>query len=144
MGAASSRPIAAYLGEGRAVRGTPEPVIVVGGSRQPLDLAAQVLLDPGDSARIEDPGDRAALAAAQAHLLPVPVDGGNRRRRGGTPRPGLTPSHQYPPGVTMSLGRRSHTGVARAEDAPHRMARSRTGRRKVGVSTPRKRTGSLK
>ena len=107
--------IAGHLGAARAVRCAAEQVIVVSGSQQALDLAARVLLDPGDAAWVEDPGymgARGALAGAGARLVPVPVDGEGLAVAEGVERePGarlacVTPSHQYPLGVTMSLGRR--------------------------------------
>jgi GntR family transcriptional regulator/MocR family aminotransferase len=107
--------IAAYLREARAVRCEAEQVIVVTGAQQAVDLAARVLLDPGDMAWVEDPGypgARGALVAAGIRLAPVPVDGeGLDVRRGARQAPGarlvyVTPSHQYPLGVTMSLHRR--------------------------------------
>ena len=107
--------ISGYLGSARAVRCVPEQVIVVSGSQQALDLAARVLLDPGDAVWVEDPGyvgARGALSAAGARLVPVPVDGEGLDVAAGMerePDAGLacvTPSHQYPLGVTMSLGRR--------------------------------------
>jgi GntR family transcriptional regulator / MocR family aminotransferase len=88
---------------------------VVSGSQQALDLAARVLLDPGDAVWVEDPGymgARGALSGAGARLVPVPVDGEGLEVAEGIARePGarltcVTPSHQYPLGVTMSLGRR--------------------------------------
>jgi GntR family transcriptional regulator/MocR family aminotransferase len=107
--------IAAYLGEARAVRCEPSQVIVVTGAQQAVDLAARVLLDPGDTAWVEDPGyqgARGALIAAGIRLAPVPVDGeGLDVQRGARSAHGarlvyVTPSHQYPLGVTMSLNRR--------------------------------------
>ena len=107
--------IAAYLGEARAVRCEASQVIVVTGAQQAVDLAARVLLDPGDTAWVEDPGyqgARGALVAAGIRLAPVPVDEeGLDVRRGARGAPGarlvyVTPSHQYPLGVTMSLQRR--------------------------------------
>lgn len=107
--------IADYLGASRAVRCSWEQVIVVSGSQQGLDLVARLLLDPGDAAWIEDPGyagARAALAGAGARLVPVPVDGeGLDVAAGERAEPGarlvcVTPSHQYPSGVGMSLPRR--------------------------------------
>ncbi|ABG03115.1 transcriptional regulator, GntR family [Rubrobacter xylanophilus DSM 9941] len=107
--------ISAYLRAARAVRCSPEQVIVVSGSQQALDLAARVLLDPGDAAWVEDPGymgARAALLGAGARLVPVPVDGEGLDVAAGA-RLGpdarlvhVTPSHQYPLGATMSLARR--------------------------------------
>jgi GntR family transcriptional regulator / MocR family aminotransferase len=107
--------IAAYLGEARAVRCEATQVIVVTGAQQALDLAARVLLDPGDTAWVEDPGYqgvRGALIAAGIRLAPIPVDGeGLDVQRAARRAPGarlvyVTPSHQYPLGVTMSLNRR--------------------------------------
>ncbi len=107
--------IAAYLGAARAVRCVWEQVIVVSGSQQALDLAARVLLDPGDAAWVEDPGyagARGALTGAGARLVPVPVDEEGLRVSAGMARCAdarlahVSPSHQYPLGATMSLPRR--------------------------------------
>jgi GntR family transcriptional regulator/MocR family aminotransferase len=107
--------IAAYLGTGRGVRCTAEQVIVVAGSQQGLDLAARVLLDPGDAAWIEDPvypGAYGALLGAGASVTPVPVDDEGLDIAAGVQRcPAarlafVTPSRQFPLGVTMSLRRR--------------------------------------
>ncbi len=107
--------IAAYLGAVRAVHCVPEQVIMVSGSQQGLDIAARVLLDPGDAAWIEDPGfhgARAALLAAGARLIPVPVDREGLDVEAGIRRGSkarivyLTPSHQFPLGATLSLARR--------------------------------------
>lgn len=107
--------IAGYLREARAIACRPEQVIVVAGAQQALDLAARVLLDPGDAAWVEDPGfpgARAALEGAGARLVPVPVDAEGLDVRAGeraAPEARLayvTPSYQYPLGVTMALPRR--------------------------------------
>jgi GntR family transcriptional regulator/MocR family aminotransferase len=107
--------IASYLGAARAVRCRPEQVIVVAGTQQAIDLAARVLLDPGDSVWVEDYGylaARAALTAAEARLVPVPVDEeGIGVAAGARLGPDarlvyVSPSHQYPLGVTLSLARR--------------------------------------
>ncbi len=107
--------IAAYATAARAVRCDPAQVVIVSGSQQGLDLAARVLLDPGDVAWIEEPGylgARGALLAAGAQLAPVPVDEQGLDVLAGIARSPtarvayVTPSHQYPLGVTMSLPRR--------------------------------------
>lgn len=107
--------IAAYLGAARGVRCEPEQIVIVAGSQQGLDIAARVLLDEGDVAWLEDPGylgARGALRGAGARLVPVPVDAEGLDLAAGAaraPAPRLiyvTPSHQYPLGVTMSLARR--------------------------------------
>jgi GntR family transcriptional regulator/MocR family aminotransferase len=107
--------IAGYLGLSRGVRCTAQQVIIVSGSQQALDLIARILLDPGDSAWVEEPGymgARAALIGAGARVVPVPVDDeGLDVVSGATAAPHarlvyVTPSHQYPLGVTMSINRR--------------------------------------
>ncbi|MGH7720212.1 MAG: PLP-dependent aminotransferase family protein, partial [Gemmatimonadaceae bacterium] len=79
------------------------------------DLTARVLLDPGDSVWLEDPGyhgARGAFVAAGARVVGVPVDGEGLNVEAGKARaPGarlayVSPSHQFPLGVTMSLRRR--------------------------------------
>lgn len=107
--------VADYLATARAVFCDPDQVIITAGSRQALDLAARVLIDPDDPVWIEEPGYRptaAVLGAAGAKLVPVPVDEDGLSVVEGlarAPHPRLiciSPSHQYPLGVTMSLGRR--------------------------------------
>jgi GntR family transcriptional regulator/MocR family aminotransferase len=99
----------------RQVRCTPDQVILVTGSQGGLYLAASVLLDEGDAAWVEDPGylgARRALLAAGAKLVPVPVDRDGLDVDAGIARSPkarmvyLTPSHQFPLGVTLSLRRR--------------------------------------
>jgi GntR family transcriptional regulator/MocR family aminotransferase len=107
--------IADYLATARAVFCRPEQVIITAGSRQALDLAARVLIDPGDAVWIEEPGywpTGAVLGAAGAKLVPVPVDDEGMSVVDGlkiAPSPRMiciSPSHQFPLGVTMSLARR--------------------------------------
>jgi GntR family transcriptional regulator/MocR family aminotransferase len=107
--------IAAHVGAARAVRCDAGQVVVVGGAQQALDLAARVLLDPGEVAWVEDPcyaGARGALRGAGLRLVPVPVDADGLDVAEGVRRcPDArlvyaTPSHQFPLGVTMSLARR--------------------------------------
>jgi GntR family transcriptional regulator / MocR family aminotransferase len=90
-------------------------VIIVAGAQQGFELACRLLLDPGDRVWMEEPGypgARSALRAAGARIVPVPVDGeglrvdlGSRRARDAR-LVYVTPSHQYPIGVPMSLPRR--------------------------------------
>ena len=107
--------IAAYLGMARGVRCGPDQVLVVSGAQAGIDLAARLLLDPGDPVWVEDPGyygARGALIGAGARLVPAPVDAGGldlgaaRRRQPDARLAYVTPSHQFPVGVTMSLARR--------------------------------------
>jgi len=107
--------IAHYVGEARGIACDSEHVLVVSGIRQALDLTCRLLLDPGDAAWMEEPGYwgvRAALAAAGAEVIPVPVDAEGLCVRLGLERSSgarvacVAPSHQLPLGVTMSAGRR--------------------------------------
>ncbi len=109
------RAIASYLGTARAVRCTPEQILIVSGSQQALQIAAWSLLDPGDSIWIEDPAYRLArrvFELAGAKMVPVPVDEeGLQVDEGRVKEPDaraafVTPSHQLPLGVTMSASRR--------------------------------------
>ncbi len=107
--------IAEYLRAVRAVRCEAAQVIIVSGAGQAVDLAARVLLDPGDAVWMEEPGYagiRAALMASGAKVMPVPVDAEGIDVASGehfAPRARLacvSPSHQYPLGIVMSLARR--------------------------------------
>ncbi len=107
--------IAEHLRASRAVRCEAEQVLVVSGSQAALRLAAAVLLARGDRVAVEEPGypaARAALAAHGAESVAVPVDEeglsvASLRRRGGRLRAAyVTPSHQYPLGMSMTAPRR--------------------------------------
>ncbi|MBS1796959.1 MAG: PLP-dependent aminotransferase family protein [Acidobacteria bacterium] len=109
------REIAVYLGAARAVRCEPRQIIIVSGAQQALDLALRLLTDPGDAVWIEEPGNfgtRAAVTAAGARIVPVPVDEEGLDVEAGAALDArarlvcVTPSHQYPLGVTMALKRR--------------------------------------
>lgn len=99
----------------RGVRCTADQVVITTGTQQALARLTALLLDPGDAAWLEDPGylgARRALLAAGAQVVPVPVDGsgidvdaGIARRRSAR-LAYVSPSHQFPLGVTMSLERR--------------------------------------
>ncbi len=107
--------IAEYLGAVRAVRCKPSQIVITTGSQQGLQLSAQVLLDANQKVWIEEPGylgARQALIMAGAQLVPVPVDREGLNVAEGIRRAGraravyITPSHQYPLGVTMTASRR--------------------------------------
>lgn len=106
--------LADYLRVSRSVHTTPDQILITGGTQQSIDLCARLLADPGDLAWIENPGYWAAKRILDANgldLRPIAVDG-----EGIAPdaadwqtRPSLiyvTPSHQYPSDVVMSLQRR--------------------------------------
>ena len=107
--------IAEYLGAVRAVRCDAAQILVTTGSQQGLQIAAQVLINPGDRVWVEEPGyagARQALMTIGARLIPVPVDQDGLDvtagiRRGRNIRAAyITPSHQFPLGATMSATRR--------------------------------------
>jgi GntR family transcriptional regulator / MocR family aminotransferase len=104
--------IAAYVSRSRAVRCTPEQVMIVNGSAQGIDLCVRLLLEPGDEAAIENPGYHGAhriLAGYGARLRPARIDEngiviGDLGKRARLVY--VTPSHQFPTGTAMSLTRR--------------------------------------
>ncbi|WP_424684200.1 PLP-dependent aminotransferase family protein [Frateuria sp. YIM B11624] len=107
--------VADYLRTVRAVRADASQVMITTGAQHGVQVCTHVLLDTGDSAWMEEPGypgAHQALAAvgAKAVLVPVDEDGldvAEGIRRGPDARMVyLTPSHQFPLGVTMSASRR--------------------------------------
>ncbi|MBM3785739.1 MAG: PLP-dependent aminotransferase family protein [Acidobacteria bacterium] len=105
--------IAQYVRASRAVRCEAGQVIITAGAKQAMHFAAQMLTDPGESVFIENPsysGVRVAFQLAGARLTPLPVDGEGMVIAAGAGVDArlayVTPSHQYPVGVTMSLRRR--------------------------------------
>ncbi|SDJ01554.1 GntR family transcriptional regulator / MocR family aminotransferase [Paraburkholderia steynii] len=104
--------ISRYLAFNRAVASNWEDVIVTQGAQHALDLIARVTLRPGDVAAIEDPGyppARACLTAVGAKVVAVPVDA-EGLIVSKLPKHArlvyVTPSHQFPLGMPMSLARR--------------------------------------
>lgn len=109
------RAIVEYVNLERGTRASAEQVIVLTSSQQALALCSHVLLDNGESIVIEDPtyqGAHKAFKAAGLHPVPVPLDekGISVDALNSLTEPAraiyLTPSHQYPTGVTLSLDRR--------------------------------------
>ncbi|HVC60568.1 MAG TPA: PLP-dependent aminotransferase family protein [Acetobacteraceae bacterium] len=107
--------IATYLGVSRGILCGPDQVLVTAGFQGALALVAKLLLRTGDPVWVEDPGyllARHALEAAGATLVPVRVDRDGLRVAAGmvaAPRARLavvTPAHQSPLGVALSLPRR--------------------------------------
>jgi GntR family transcriptional regulator/MocR family aminotransferase len=107
--------IVAYLGVARGIACAPHQVFVTPGYQGALTLIRQVLLRPGDAVWVEDPGHPQAFQAMEiggASLVPVPVDAeGMRVAAGMTAAPKarlavVTPTHQSPLGVSLSLPRR--------------------------------------
>lgn len=109
--------LAQHLRHTRAVTCTWEQVVIAPGARSALAIAAQAVLQTRDQVWMEDPGYAMAarlLSSAGFRVCPVAVDAegldvsaGRQRwpRARGTY---VTPSHQFPLGLTMTLGRRLH------------------------------------
>ncbi|TPK88614.1 PLP-dependent aminotransferase family protein [Mesorhizobium sp. B2-4-12] len=103
-----------YLWRARGIRCEAARIIIVSGSQQALDLCARVLVNPGDSVVVEDP----CYAMARNVMLAIgakPVelacdnDGMDTTRLPDPARIALayvTPSHQFPLGGVLSVGRR--------------------------------------
>jgi GntR family transcriptional regulator/MocR family aminotransferase len=107
--------LATHLQVSRGMHCAPEQIIVTTGAQQALSLVALMLANAGDKVWVESPGYRGSAAAFHAAGLvtcPVAVDDeGLCVEQGVAQFPGaklayVTPSHQYPLGVTLTLERR--------------------------------------
>ena len=107
--------VAAYLRTSRGVQCDAQQVLITSGSQQALFLIASLLLSPGDAAWVEEPGYRginASLHASEARVCHVPVDEDGMcvsyaaKHYPDAKLVYVTPSHQLPLGITMSLQRR--------------------------------------
>ncbi len=106
--------IAAYLRRSRGLSCTPEQIVITTGAQQAISLCAQLLLEPGAGVAVENPGYRAAacafaLTGATMHGVAVDNEGLECNALAALSDCRLayvTPSHQYPTGVVMSLARR--------------------------------------
>lgn len=102
-----------YLARRRGVHVRPEDVLIVGGTQQAIALVADVLLDPGDVAAIEEPhydAIRKVLLSRGASMQAVGVDSQglvvDELAQARAKLVCVTPSHQFPTGALMSLRRR--------------------------------------
>lgn len=104
--------IARHIGISRSVSGSPDDVIITNGSQQALDIIARVLLEPGDVVAVEKPGylpPKQLFKALGQHVIGVPIDSEGLIVEELPPAARLvyvTPSHQFPLGMAMSLTRR--------------------------------------
>ena len=104
--------IARHVGISRGVKASAEDIIVTNGTQQALDILARVLLAPGDRIAVEDPGYGPPIRLLRS--LGIRVVGAAVDRQGlvvDALPPGIravyvTPSHQFPLSVTMTLPRR--------------------------------------
>ncbi|HEV8582114.1 MAG TPA: PLP-dependent aminotransferase family protein [Thermoanaerobaculia bacterium] len=105
--------IADYLSASRGVKCAPEQVAIVSGTQEALDLVARLFLDPGDRVCMEDPGYEGAANVFEgvgAKVSALRVDDEGIVLRGPALRGArlvyVTPAHQFPLGIAMSLPRR--------------------------------------
>ena len=106
------RGLADYLGFSRGLPCDSEQLLITQGAQQGLDLLARVRIAPGDVVALEEPGyppARSVFEAAGARLVPVPVDEEGicvEQIPADARLVYVTPSHQFPLGMPMSLSRR--------------------------------------
>lgn len=105
--------IAAYVAASRGVRCSADNIAIVSGTQEALDIVARLFVNPGDCVVIEDPGYEGAVHtfnAAGARVCSAPVDDEGMCVPDATMRDArvvfVTPGHQHPLGMTMSLRRR--------------------------------------
>ncbi|TPK73843.1 PLP-dependent aminotransferase family protein [Mesorhizobium sp. B2-4-18] len=104
--------IAGYLTSARGVRCSPEQIVVTTGAQAAFDLLARLLLDPGDTVWLEEPGYYAAKATftvAGANIVPLVVDRDGWQMSQPEISPRLiyvTPACQHPLGITMRMDQR--------------------------------------
>ena len=106
--------VANYLSCSRAVKCSPEQIIITSGSQQAIDLVTRLFINPGDKIALEEPGYQGArniFQAQGAKLIPIEVDESGLiiEQLVNIPKVKLiyvTPSHQFPTGAVLSLPRR--------------------------------------
>lgn len=104
--------IAGHIAFARGVKCVADDVVVCNGAQQALDLIARVLIEPGCTVAMEDPGytpARQLFAAQGAHVASVPLDSEGilvEQIPDNAHVIYVTPSHQMPLGMPMSLARR--------------------------------------
>lgn len=113
--AALRQAVAEYVPAARGTRFSTDQVFIVAGAQRALQILSALLLDPGDPVWLEEPGypgARSAFVGAGARIVPVRVDNEGLDVAAAAGRATnarmayVTPSHQFPLGVTMSLARR--------------------------------------
>jgi len=118
--------ITAYLCDFRGAHCHHDQIIITAGTQQAMMISALALINRGEVAWIEDPGfyqARRVFGFAGAKVVPRPVDReglviGNPSEKSSPKIIYVTPSHQFPFGMTMSLARRTALiDFARENDA---------------------------
>ena len=104
--------IARHVGVARGVQTSPEDVVITNGTQQALDVIARTLLAPGECIAVENPGygpPRSLFRSLGLVVQAVPVDAEGLivdQLAAGARVVYISPSHQYPLGMSMSLQRR--------------------------------------
>ncbi len=105
--------VASYLSTSRGVKCAPEQVAIISGVQEALDLAVRLFLNPGDRVCMENPGYPGAAIAFKAFgakVSAIRLDDQGMQVQDASMRGArlvyVTPGHQFPLGVTMSLARR--------------------------------------
>jgi GntR family transcriptional regulator / MocR family aminotransferase len=104
--------VARHAGFSRGVRCKDRDVVITNGAQQALDLVGRVLVEPGATVAVEEPGyppARLLFASQGAKVVGIPVDAEGMvvaRIPAGTRLIYVTPSHQFPLGMPMSMERR--------------------------------------
>ena len=106
------RAIADWVARSRSVVASEDSIVITCGAQHAIDLAARILLEPGDTVAVEEPGYLPAVllfGALGANVVGVPVDDQGLIVDLLPPAARIayvTPSHQFPLGMTMSIARR--------------------------------------
>jgi GntR family transcriptional regulator / MocR family aminotransferase len=105
--------LADYLNASRGVNCTADQITIVSGMQEALDVATRVFINPGDKVSMENPGYIGAVATFEAagakiSALPIDAEGVCLKDSGlrGSRMIYVTPAHQFPLGINMSLRRR--------------------------------------
>ncbi len=104
--------IVRHVAQARHVNADPAQVVVLPSAQAAFDVAARCCLRAGDCVWLEDPGYPGVRGVWRGHgarIVDVPVDAQGMNFEHERSRPRLihvTPSHQYPSGVPLSLPRR--------------------------------------
>ena len=106
------RAIASWVRRSRSLTASEDSIVITCGAQHAIDLVARILLEPGDTVAVEDPGYLPVVrlfTALGARVTGVPVDDQGLvvgRLPSSARIVYVTPSHQFPLGMTMSMPRR--------------------------------------
>lgn len=105
-----------YLTRSRAVNCVPEQILITNGTQQALDLILRLLIEPGETVAIENPGylsGKIIFETQNIQIVPISVDNSGlivqeliNYQPQNIRLVYVTPSHQFPTGAILSLPRR--------------------------------------